>query len=857
VFLSAVRRRVSFESSLKQDLLQRAAAPVFVFRILEGLTAWLLFTHIAFGNALRHYGWPAYLLHLIFFTYFGVNTACYRRYRTRRATDPILWIDLGTNMGVMLVVAAHTGGLASPVMLLCLIKIAVYGFVFGPPIGIASITLMLVAVGFFVAGAELLGLDWVPGRMFVLTRLPGTMALHFLAVVGSLLASTWLFKQVAEGERQTRVEATRARRALEREHAAATVTAALLSVSEAVSRLTRMQDVLNKVVEIAPRILNANFCAIFLWNEEEGRYRGAAAAGIALAPLADLLSRHLRPDEAPDLEWIRRLGHCAVISPADAQRSIMEDAVTLLAAPLRSGGRFYGVIQFGRDSGKAFTQSDLRLGDGIAGQTAIAIERAHLLEQSHRLVRAVDSTDEAVLITDRNRRIVFANPAYMKMFGYMASELLGQDVSSVGVDYADFQTGGVPATMFERTWRGEAIGKHRDGTTLPISMHASVILGYDQKVDGAVVIIEDITARKQLQDQLARADRLAAAGELAAGVAHEVNNALVGILGYADLARQDTEQEVLHDAIQHIETQALRITRIIRELLGFARPTPPCRVPVDLSQLVRDTLGLMSHDLHRHHVAFEAPSSGLSPNVLADATQIQQVFVNLFKNAAHAVEGRRDGRLVVRIGEAGHFVEVEVEDNGPGIPPEVLPRVFDPFFSTREEGTGLGLSVSYAIVNAHGGKLEVRSTPGCGATFTLQLPRAAEEEFPEAHTVLLVDDDDEVAETLRDMLEREGLVVQRAASGAEALEALGRREYDIVFLDVRLPDISGPEIYQRVAVQYPQMARRVAFVTGGLWRADSRALRDQLPPQPLLGKPCTPVQIREVLGLLRDLRAAA
>src|SRR5205085_4024588 len=130
----------------------------------------------------------------------------------------------------------------------------------------------------------------------------------------------------------------------------------------------------------------------------------------------------------------------------------------------------------------------------------------------------------------------------------------------------------------------------------------------------------------------------------------------------------------------------------------------------------------------------------------------------------------------------------------------------------------------------------VRSVRGQGTTFTLQLPRVAEIEAPEPHTVLLVDDDDDVADTLRNMLEREGLAVHRVASGSDALTTLAQNDYDAIFLDVRLPDLSGPEVYARLAEQRPELARRVAFVTGGLWRTESRALREQLPAQPLLSK---------------------
>jgi CheY-like chemotaxis protein len=212
---------------------------------------------------------------------------------------------------------------------------------------------------------------------------------------------------------------------------------------------------------------------------------------------------------------------------------------------------------------------------------------------------------------------------------------------------------------------------------------------------------------------------------------------------------------------------------------------------------------------------------------------------------------------VISVHDNHGAVYIEVQDNGIGIPDDVLSRVFDPFFSTKSKGTGLGLSVSFNIVRAHAGDLTVHSTPGVGTVFTVKLPAASDDRVTDVHTALLVDDDPAVAATLEDMLRNEGLEVRRAATGQEALAMLERQTFDAIFLDVRLPDISGPDVYARLAAVDPEKARRVIFVTGGLWRIESRGLRDQLPPQPMLAKPCTAEQIREALRLLSGTRAAA
>jgi PAS domain S-box-containing protein len=826
---------------LNRELIQQTAYLVLVFRIMEGLAAWVLYNEVYLPTAPD--AWP---IHFVFLAYFVVNFLFCLRYHAGQVTTALVSADVVINLATMALAAAGTGGVTSPVVLISLFKIAAYGFVFAPRAGLLAVGVTLIG-SLALALAEAWGL-WNVGSVRLSPEAERQIEFVFrLAVLGIIsVGSTWLFNEIAEKEKQVGTEARRAREAAVREHAAASVAGALLAVSEAVSRLTSLDDILDKVVDVAPRVLGVDYCGIFLWSDEDATYRGAAVSGVEPVLAQDLLHLRLTPAEVPDLEWVRRLGHCAVIAPQGSARLSVRGAPTLLTAPLLSGGQFWGVLQFGRRSSRAdFTQQDLTIADGVASQTAVALERARLVEESHRLVRAVESTDEAVIITDRQRRIVFANQAFLQLFGYARNEVVGRDALALGGGGANEWLQEVERRILEKRWRGEVLARHRDGSTFPVALNTSLIRGEDRSVQGAVVIIDDISGKKKMQEQLQRADRLAAAGELAAGVAHEVNNALSGILGQAESARHGSDVESLRLALARVETQGRRIAEIVQGLLGFARPQPPQRDAVDLAALVRDTLALMAHDLGRNGVRTELRCSGDLPPVLADAKQIQQVLVNLFTNSMQAMEPR-GGALIVSMQVEGNAVFVEVQDHGAGISPETLPRVFDPFFSTKAEGTGLGLSVSYAIVRAHGGDLTVRSAPGEGTTFTLRLP-VAEAGASGVRSVLLVDDDPAVAESLIAMIRREGLTVRSAATGSEGLAILARETFDAIFLDVRLPDISGQEVYARLAAERPAMAQRVVFVTGGLWRVGSRGLRESLPMQPTLSKPCTAAQIRDVL----------
>jgi len=846
--------RASFGRGLKYDLIQQTAYFMLVFRVFEGLGAWLLFNAVFLPVAPD--AWP---IPLVVIGYFVGNLLLGLRYRAGKVTAQLVLIDVMLNVGTMTLLAGFTGGVESPVVLLTLFKIAGYAFVFSPHTGVLAIIITLVSFLGMAGGEQVGWWSLAPIDILGVGMERGIEVIFRVFVLGSILVgATWLFNQLADKERLVGTEAQRAKTALDREHAAGIVTSALLAVSEAVSRLTSLDDILNKVVDVAPRVLAVDYCGIFLWNEESGNYRGAAVSGVDPALAREITSIRLTPDEVPDLEWARRLGHCAVMAPRGIARLGAPEAPHLLTAPLLSGGRFYGALLLGRRDGKpAFNQRDLTIADGVAGQTAVALERARLVDQSRRLVRAVESTDEAVLITDREGRVAFANPALLEMFGYTENELRGRDARELSRGLSDDWIHEVQRAIVEKNWRGEVTVYRKDGTPVPVALNTSLIRTDDNRIEGAVVIMENVSAQKALQERLHHADRLAAAGELAAGVAHEVNNALSGILGQAESARDATDIESLRTALARVETQGRRIADIVQELLGFARPQTPQRGPVDLPDLVRDTLTLMAHDLGRGRIRSETRFASNLPPVLADAKQIQQVLVNLLTNAMQAMDPTTGGALVVTIQPGTGIVCLAVHDQGIGIAAEDLPRVFDPFFSTKEKGTGLGLSVSYAIVRAHGGDLTVRSAPGEGTTFTLTLPAVAPAEGTAPRTVLLVDDDEAVADTLSAMLAREGLAVQRAASGEEALAQLAENSFDAIFLDVRLPDISGQDVYARLAAERPELARRVVFVTGGLWRIESRGLREKLPPQPTLGKPCTAAQIREVLRLIRDTRAAA
>jgi two-component system cell cycle sensor histidine kinase/response regulator CckA len=842
----------SLAAGLRRDLIQQLAYLLLVLRVVEGLGAWLLFNEVFATHALWSYSW---LVHTGFFLYFASNLGISLQYHAGRASVRLLLLDVLGNLLPFFVAIGFTGGIASPLVWLVLLKLCGYAFVFGPEGGLAAIYCGMIGFVAMLTG-DLIGL-W---SVVPISVLPADLSLwvdelaRWSILVLASGGAVYVLRRTSAKERQMHQEMARAREAAERERSAAGITGALLSVSEVISRLTRLDEILAKVVDVAPRVLSADYCSLFLWREDSGVYVGAAAAGVEQHISDRFRSMRLRPEEVPDLEWVRRLGHCAMVSPSGWQPLGVPEVPTLLIVPLLSGGRFFGVMQLARRrGGAAFTQGDLQIADGVAGQTAVALERARLIEEGLRLVRAVESTGEAVVITDARRRIRFVNAAFLRTFGYRRDELIGRDASLLTDSLSPSWVSEITAELLAQGWRGETMARRRDGLEFPILLDASLIRDEREGVIGAVAILEDISEQKALQEQLRRADRLAASGELAAGIAHEVNNALVGILAQADLATGAAGETELRTALGRVAGQGRRIASIVQALLGFARPQPPSREPVELPAVVTETLALLDHDLRRHaiRVVLDFPPA-LAP-ALADAKQIEQVLVNLFTNAVQAMPG--GGTLTVSGSADDERIRLDVSDTGPGISPDRIARIFDPFFTTKREGSGLGLSVSYGIARAHDGDLTVRSEPGQGATFTLVLPSAPRMTVGDLRTALVVDDDDQVSDALLSMLRQQGLSAERVASGAAALAALSQRSFDVDLLDDRLPDISGPEIFTRLQASQPALAQRVIFVTGGLWRSESR-LGVQLPAQPSLSKPCSGAQLREALHALSTRLAA-
>jgi PAS domain S-box-containing protein len=346
---------------------------------------------------------------------------------------------------------------------------------------------------------------------------------------------------------------------------------------------------------------------------------------------------------------------------------------------------------------------------------------------------------------------------------------------------------------------------------------------------------------RRTQEQLLQSEKMSAVGQLISGVAHELNNPLTAILGYTQLLEGEKLEPRVEEFIQKLRKQAQRTQRIVQNLLSFARQQKPKRVHVDLRSVLEDTIALRDYDLKVNNIAVERDFEPVLPSVVADPHQLEQVYLNIINNAADAMmEGGRGGRLRVSIFTENGNVVTSFHDSGPGIfDPK---HVFDPFYTTKGvgKGTGLGLSICYGIVKEHGGEISAQNHAAGGALLQVRLPVAvgekpvterdrivARRESRLEGSVLLVDDEEAVLDFEREVLTAAGMKVLAAASGERAVDHLKSEDFDIVFLDSKIPGSwSSEDVFRWMEKNRPELAPRTVLVLSNVSDPSVRAFVD-------------------------------
>jgi PAS domain S-box-containing protein len=514
----------------------------------------------------------------------------------------------------------------------------------------------------------------------------------------------------------------------------------------------------------------------------------------------------------------------------EGARTLLEPlgVVSLIAVPVLVDGEPWGCIgldECDREREWSAAETDaLRAASSLVG-AAVARERAEAtLREQEQLLRAVfDASLDGIVMADDERRVVEVNPAGAELFGGARDALVGRRIDDfVAPERHDSLVEGWSAFRSNETVSGEYELVRRDGDVrnLEFSGRPGFLPGLH------LAFLRDVTERRALEQRLQASQRLESMGRLAGGVSHDFNNLLTAIRGYASLALERAEDPELVGDLEEIRRAADRAADLTRQLLAFGRRQVLQPHTIDLDDVVGGVETMLRRLLGEHvHVQLRLdPDAG---SVLADPGQVEQVLVNLAVNGRDAMPDGGTLTISTSAVERGgrRFVALEVADTGAGMDAETRARAFEPFFTTRQDGVGLGLATVYGIVTQSGGEVEVASEPGRGSTFTVLLPRTEveaprpEPSAPEtptdgSETVLLVEDEDVVRTLVHRVLEQHGYVVLACHDGRQAIELAENYDGDIHVLltDVVMPGLRGHEVADAVAATRPGI--RVVYMSG-------------------------------------------
>ena len=487
------------------------------------------------------------------------------------------------------------------------------------------------------------------------------------------------------------------------------------------------------------------------------------------------------------------------------------------------------------------------------------------------LVQAlITSIPQAVVAVDGRRRIVFTNSEFDRMCGK----------SNVGDRLSDyFDPPGLKKLLKQSSITGRSFKKRE--LVVPASNPSDPEVNFSVTVtphsDTALktrflLLIDDITEGADREDRMIANSRLVSVGEMAAGVAHELNNPLTAVLGFSQLAMRQATDDMLKRDLESIADEAERAGRIIDNLLTFARTSDANNISqvLNVTESLQKILDLRDYECRVNNVEVVTYFDNETPLTLADSHRMEQVFMNLIGNSIHAIaEKTGHGTITVGVVHDLSRIRVSITDDGPGISKANQRKIFEPFFTTKPvgKGTGLGLSICKGIIEDHGGAIRVESELGRGTTLIVEIPiidvpdekktlLPTKPAQPNSYTklkVLAVDDERSVTMLLNRALTAQGHDVDVANDGAEALRMIFLNEYDAILLDVRMPGLGGSEVFRSVEVLRPDLAGRVLFITGDTVSPDTRSFLEQTRVE-VLHKPFSLEELRQCMDRFAVLK---
>lgn len=503
------------------------------------------------------------------------------------------------------------------------------------------------------------------------------------------------------------------------------------------------------------------------------------------------------------------------------------------------------------------------------------------LRESERRYRLLaDNATDVIWTVDMKLRPSYVSPSIQALLGYGVEEALGLKMSELFApdSFALANRLLLEELKNEKLASGE-LSRYRtieielcakSGALIPVEVKFSFLRDATEQPIGILAIARDISerrraeaSRRELEKKAELASRLATVGEMAAGIAHEINNPLTGVIGFAGLLKAKDLPDDVKKQVELINTGAERVANIVRRLLTYARQQKPQRTMVNINDILANTLELRAYAMQSNNIQVKCEFDSRLPFIAADASQIQQVFLNIILNAETEMRlAHGKGNLLVKTKLKERSIKITFRDDGPGISPENIQKVFDPFFTTREvgQGTGLGLSVCHGIVTEHGGRIYVESEMGKGATFFVELPispqaggqSVAEKNLENVYValksrVLVVDDEPIVQSYLNHVLAKEGHQVDICDNGREALAQIKRLRYDVILLDIKMPGLNGIELFNRIKGSLPDLVPRIIFITGDTLSEDTRGFLDKSGIS-FIAKPISLPELREKIN---------
>jgi len=469
----------------------------------------------------------------------------------------------------------------------------------------------------------------------------------------------------------------------------------------------------------------------------------------------------------------------------------------------------------------------------------IVEKRTEELQESQRILQVkseeqqimLDSSPAMIFYTDLANKFVRLNKLFADVVGRPIRQIIGKSDDEIFPHEAErFRKDNMEVLASGKAKHGILEYIDTPNGRRWILMDKIPYKDLDGRVIGILGFAIDITDRKILEEQLVHSEKLAAVGRLVAGVAHELNNPLSIILGYAQLLKAEPDMNRKYsEKLQKILDAAIRSSAIVDNLLKFSRKSRLDRTNIQINKILDEALTLTQHSLMVENIVVSKDFSSL-PETTGDALQLQSVFLNLINNAHDAIKSRKSkGRITVKSYHQDNTIFIEFFDNGPGIPAQNQNKIFDPFFTSKEvgKGTGLGLSLCYGIIKEHDGEISLDTTYKEGAKFIVSLPvhsvrtRSSvpldKTDVQEKARVLIIEDESEMAE-MQQMIfssRSDNFIIDIAVNGSDGLDLLDQNDYDLIICDIKMPGrYDGLAVYQNLKERNPLQADQIIFITG-------------------------------------------